>query len=323
MNIGIIMSLVIAVCIVIIFNVISKLIVKQKESGYSVTRRMAQLKDFSQEKVIKNRLESYIAGNMKYEKKKKLNNLLVQSGLKLSTADLYLMSFFTAFGSAIVVGVLLNNHIVALAMLLVGGMLPTQVVRFIRNKRVIKLDSQIASFIRMTVKRYYVTGKLANSIQMTLSDFNGQEPITSEIKKTLSDIEVGASPIEALEEMEKRTQNEYLGLFVSNLQASANIGTEEMKQKLLDGVVAKFDEDIKLASKLKKEISQPVMEGFLMMLIVPATFIMQASSDETFIPFMRDDPMGRVAMAIAVLLMAASAWVIINKVGAPLEKDDE
>lgn len=312
-----------AISLTISVNVIKKLIVKSQERPIYGSRRMMQLNEFTHSNAVKERMNEYIGKNIKYEKRTKLQKLLIQSGLGITVVDFVLISIFTGICLAISLGALLNNMLVFIVGLLIGFYLPTQIIQFIRNRRVMKLDTQIASFIRMTVKRYYITGQLSTSIEMTLSDFGGQEPISTEIKKTILDIEVGSSAIEALEGMEKRTQNEYLKLFTSNLRASADIGTEKMKQRLLDSVIDKFDEDIKLSSKLKKEISSPVMEGFLMMLIVPATFIMQASSDDTYVPFMRNDPMGKMAMAFAVALMFCSAWLLINKVGAPLDKEEK
>lgn len=318
-----ILTLIIAISIVLSLNIISKLIVKPREEYVVKSRRGEQLRKFSHEDIVKQRLNEYISKNVKYEKRNAMNLLLLQSGLNLGMADYYLISAATAIGSAVVFGPITNNAFAGLVMFIVGLFLPSQVIRFIANRRMMKLDGQMASFIRMTVKRYYVTTNLAASIEMTVDDFNGQEPITSEIKKTIADLEVGTPGIEALEGMYERTRNNYLKLFVANLKVASNIGTEEMKQKLLDGVVEKFDDDIKRRSKLKKEINSPVMEGFLMMSIVPATFIMQSNFDETYLPFMREHILGKIALAVAISLVSVSAWLLINKVGAPLDKEEK
>lgn len=318
-----VLILIMAIAIVISINIISKLIVKPKEEYVAQSRRGEQLMKFNQEGIVKQRLDDYVMRSMKYEKRNALKLLLLQSGLNLTIVDFYLISAATAVGGAIIVGPLTNNPIAAIVMFVLGMFLPSQIITFIANRRMMKLDSQVASFIRMTVKRYYVTTNLASSIEMTLDDFQGQEPITSEIKKTIADLEVGTTGVDALEAMYERTQNKYLKLFVANLKVASNIGTEEMKQTLLDGVVEKFDDDIKRKSKLKKEINSPVMEGFLMMTIVPVTFLMQANFDETYIPFMREHIMGQMAFAAAIVLVAVSGWLLINKVGAPLDKEEK
>lgn len=314
--------LVAAISLVVSINIIGKLIIKEKEVIKEESRRLSQLNSFAKSG-LKDSLNEYVYRNIRYEKRNKLQRILMQSGLSLTVADIIILSIISSITLGIILTLAMQNEVLLWVGILCGGMIPWQVVNFIRNRRIIKLDSQVASFIRMTVKRYYVTGQLSASIEMTLDDFKGQEPITSEIKKTISDLEVGTSAIDALDAMEKRTQNQYLKIFVSNLRASTDIGTETMKQRLLDAVIEKFDEDIKLKSELKREISAPVMEGFMLMLIVPATFIMQAVSNEDYLPFMKNEPIGKFAIALAVGLMFTSAWIIINRVGAPLEKEDE
>lgn len=318
-----ILIVIVAIIITISINIISKLIVKPRENDAPISRRGEQLRKFNHESIVKQRLDDYIVGNMKYEKRNKLKLLLLQSGFNLTIVDLYIISAVVAVGGFISVGMLTNNIIAGIVMFGLGLMLPSQVITFVANRRMMKLDSQVAAFIRMTVKRYYVTTNLASSIEMTLDDFQGQEPITTEIKKTIADLKVGTTAIDALEQMYERSKNKYLKLFVANLKVASNIGTEEMKQTLLDSVVEKFDGDIKMKSKLKKEINSPVIEGFLMMTIVPATYIMQASFDETYVPFMREHSLGKMAFAAAILLVALSGWLLINKVGAPLDKEEK
>lgn len=315
-------EIVLAISVVFSMNIIKRLVFKEKEQEVKGSRRMMQLNDFTHRAMVDN-LNSYINQNIEYKKRNKIQKMLLQSGLNMTIADLVIISIASSISLALIMSIPLQNNMLFWVGLICGGMIPGQVIKFIRNRRVMKLDTQIASFIRMTVKRYYVTGQLPGAIEMTLDDFGGQEPITSEIKKTISDLEVGTSAIDALEAMEKRTHNEYLKIFVCNLKASNDIGTESMKQKLLDAVIKKFDKDVKMKSELKRETSSPVMQGFLLMLIVPATFIMQAVSNEEYLPFMINDPMGKLAIAITVALMFTTAWIIINKVGAPLEKEEE
>lgn len=307
---------------VIILNVIKKMIFKEKSYNLKSSRRKGQLSDFTTSR-FKEDLNEYISRNVRYEKRYKYNDLLMQSGTGLTMADLLILSVMSSLGTGIILAVPFKNSMLFLVGLILGVMAPKQIITVIRNRRITKFNTQVTSFIRMTVKRYYVTGQLSTSIELSAEDFEGKEPMISEINKAISEMEVGGSAIEALENMERRTQNQYLKIFTSNLRAATNIGTESMKQKLLDAVIDKFDEDVKINSELKRELNEPVFQGLLMMLIVPATFVINAMSNEEYLSFMINKTIGKMAIAASAALLGVSAWVIINKIGAPLEKDED
>lgn len=323
----ILISIGLILCGIFSVHIISKLIVKDSDNEVKIRkkkgRRFSQLKDFSEANVIKNRLDEYISDKMEYEKRKKAETLLKQSGLSITMIDIYLMGIICGTVLAIMAMLALNNWMAAIALFGVGCIIPKNIVVLIRNKRVAKLDNQVCMFIRMTVKRYYVTNNFIQSMEDSLKDFDGQQPITSELKATLAEIELGTSAVDALESMARRTSNSYMKLFANNYRAAMSIGTYEMNEKLLDSVVDKFDKDIKLRSKMKREISQPVLEGLLMMTIVPATFIMQTYNDPGYFKFMKNEPLGQMAMAGAIVLLGASIWLLVNKVAAPIISDED
>lgn len=323
----ILVSMALILCGVFSVHIISKLIVKDSDTEVKIRkkkgRRFSQLRDFSEANVIKNRLDEYLSDKMEYEKRKKNETLLKQSGLSITMVDIHLMGVILGIVLAIIAMLSLNNKLAAVALFGVGFIIPKNIVVLIRNKRVAKLDNQVCMFIRMTVKRYYVTNNFIQSMEDSLKDFDGQQPITGELKAALAEIELGTPAVDALESMAQRTSNVYMKLFANNYRAAVSIGTYEMNEKLLDSVVEKFDKDIKLRSKMKREISQPVLEGLLMMTIVPATFIMQTYNDPEYFKFMKNEPLGQMAMAGAIVLIGASIWLLVNKVAAPIIEEED
>lgn len=310
---------------VILINITIKLCFKEVSEDTRVNKfdRRSQLKGFGQGSAIKTRIDDYVNHEMKLDDRRKKELLLKQAGSKMTITDLYINSAITAVVCSAIIGVILKNPIAAIAMFVVGINIPKSIVTLKRNSRVNKLDSQVGAFIRMSVKRYYVTNNFIESVEATMLDFDGQQPITGELKQLLSEIELGYPITDALDGMAKRTASPYMKLFANNYKVANNIGTQEMKEKLLDGVINKYEKDIKLKSKLKREIRQPVLEGFLMMLIVPVTFVMQAIYDNTYVDFMINNIMGKVALAGVIVLLGVSMWLLVAKVGAPLIKEED
>lgn len=320
------MALVVAIAItsVLLINIMIKMSFKiSEQEKFNKFDRKKQFKNFSQSSVIKNRIDKYVALEMKYEDRRKKEILLRQAGSNMSISDLYVRSIMTGIVCSVLLGALLKNIVAGIVFFLIGLMLPKNIITLKRNARVNKLDAQIGVFIRTTVKRYYVTNRFVESMEASMQDFDGLEPITSELKQTLSEIELGTSVAEALDNMAVRIQNPYMKLFANNYRVATNIGTQEMKERLLDGVIQKHEKDIKLKSKLKREIKQPMMEGFLMMTVVPITFISQVMSNKDYLEFMIDKWIGKITLAAVILLMSLSVWLLLSRVGAPLVKEDE
>lgn len=317
---------IICICSVIVVNIVAKMLVKDSEDQVRNSKlrgRVEQLREFTENNAIKSKIEDYVTDTVKYDERKKLEQLIKQSGIKIGIADLYIMGIASALGLAVLSYAVLKNIFISFIMIVVGVMLPKQIITLIRNKRVKMLDVQIGTFLRMVIKRYHVLNNFPEAMKLTLGDFVGEEPLCSEIKKTIADIDLGCSVGDALDDMGKRTANKYIKLLANNYKASVDIGTQEMREKLLDAVVKKYDKDYMNKSKLKREINGPVFEGFLIMLIVPAAFLMQASFDSTYVDFMLNNWMGKVSMAAVAMLLSLSSWIIVNKVGAPLDGEDD
>lgn len=313
----------IAIASVLLINVMIKMSFKAPDERVNKFDRKAQFKNFNQGNVIKSRIDEYVNTGMKYEDRRKKEILLRQAGSKMSISDLYIISMLSAAIGSVAVGVLLKNIVAAIVFVIIGYLLPTNIITLKKNARVNKLDAQIGVFMRTTVKRYYVTNRFVESMEASMLDFDGLEPITSELKQTLSEIELGTPVAEALDNMAVRIHSPYMKLFANNYRVATNIGTQEMKERLLDGVLLKYEKDTKLKSKLKREIKQPVLEGFLMMVVVPITFIMQCVYDREYLPFMINKWPGKIALAGVILLMSLTTWLLLSKVGAPLVKEEE
>lgn len=314
----------ISIASALLINTIIKLSFKTpKDDRVNKFDRKSQLKNFTQSNAVKKKIDNYVISDMKYEKRRKKENLLRQSASKMSISDLYVVSILSAIVGGVVVGVALKNIVAAIAFFVIGFLLPTNILTLKKNARMSKLDTQIGVFIRTTVKRYYVTNRFVEAMEASMLDFDGLEPITTELKQTLSEVELGVPVAEALDNMAIRIQNPYMRLFANNFRVATNIGTQEMKERLLDGVLVKYERDTKLKSRLKREIKQPVLEGFLMMSIVPVTFIMQCVNDREYLPFMINEWPGKISVGAVIVLLSLSFWILLGKVGAPLIEEEE
>ena len=201
-----------------------------------------------------------------------------------------------------------------------GFIAPKQIIGMIRNKRVEKLEQQLGPFMNMVIKRYEYTEDFEKAIVNTTKEFFGTEPLYTELSKTVSEISVGVAIPEALDNLALRTGNKYMGLLADYYKIAYNLGTDEVRKKLLNQAYVQYEENRRLRMFLKEQISEPVRDAYMMVLAYPlfcgfGMFFMDGWTD-----FMFKQTLGQIAFTACTGAILAIIVFINKVVGAPLEK---
>lgn len=305
--------------LIVMFVLIFAFHYEKNDSKKLKKRRDAQLSDLFRENSIKKQLESRIVSKSKISKKISQEKLLMQAGLRVSYAEYVVIQFATAILIAIVFGYMMNNIGLAILFTIIGYLVPGQVVAFLRNKRLTKLDNQIGSFMQMIIARYQNSKDFAKSLKTTEKEFRGQEPIYSEIQKTNLEIELGTPVIKAVEAMGERTENKYMKRFAAYYKVAAETGTEEIRATLLNQAFIQYEEERAIKRELKKEIQGPLGEAYIMIGAVPAFALYQSLMSPDYIRFMTQTSMGKIGTTVIVGTLILIAWFANAKLGAPLD----
>ena len=97
------------------------------------------------------------------------------------------------------------------------------------------------------------------------------------------------------------------------------LSTFSAKVELLNQAYQQYQEDIALKRMLKKEISGPVSESYMMVAMTPVFMIWQSLQDPSYLDFMLNDQIGQIGLtAIFVVLLLAVIFINV-KIGGPLE----
>lgn len=306
---------VIIMCLTIIFQ---KIDFKDLKSP-SLKKRKKQSKDVLGENTLKQKTFAYIESKAKITKKYKIETLCLQSGIHISYAEFVIMSLISSILCGMIIGVIMHNPFLAVIFLFMGYSFPYQIFTIVKNKRVIKLESQVGSFMNMSIERYKNTKDMAKSLQLTLSEFKGQEPMYTELKKTISDINVGNPIGDSLDALARRTGNKFIQRFSDYYKIVADVGTEEIRNSLLQQAFKQYNEyeDNKLL--LKKEIAGPKRDSYLLLGCIPGFALYQIAVNKDYLPFMTGTLFGQVGTACICLVFILSLWFINTKIGAPIE----
>lgn len=305
----------IIMCSTIIF---SKLDFSNTKSS-NLKKRKEQSKDVLGENSLRKKTYEYIENKTTATKKYKTETLCLQAGMNTSYPEFVIMSIISAILSAVIIGVIMKNPFLAIMFLFMGYNIPKQVITIIKNKRVEKLDSQVGSFMNMSIERYKNTKDMAKSLQLTLTEFKGQEPMYTELKKTVSDINVGKPVGEALDGLARRTGNKFVQRFADYYKIVADVGTEEIRNSLLPQAFMQYEENRANKLLLKKEISGPKKDAYMLLACIPGFALYQVAVNKDYLPFMTGTLFGQVGTACICLVFILALWFINAKIGAPIE----
>lgn len=271
------------------------------------------------ESAIKRELEKALIENTSVKKKYKIELLCAQAGFKLGYGEYVLSCLFCAIAFPVMIIATLDNLTLAIVMIFVGWMIPGQFISFMRNRRVTILDRQIESFMELFSERYKTVRNPARSMQDCLSDFEGQEPIRYEIKSTLMDIELGMPVIQAMRGMAERTNSTYLGKLVEAVRVSEDIGTDEVRERLINKTLQCHRKRKTRFNTLKQRISGPKKESMILLIAVPGVMLYQVATTDSYIDFMLHTSLGKGGLTFIVVMCILAIWFINKKIGAPLE----
>lgn len=268
---------------------------------------------------LKSQLTGMINEKADVSKKYKLETMCLQAGYDISFGEFKILSVSIAIALTFIMLLIMNNLYLAVIFLFIGYHIPSQYIKHMSNRRVIKMENQVGSFLRIVLERYKTNKDLSKSIVQSLPDFKGHEPFYSELKQTVVDINLGTPCEEALEALSRRTGNKYLLRFSDYYKITANIATHESKLELLNQAFKQFDENRKMKFLLKKEIAGPVREAYIMVCATPIFIIYQFFTTKGYMDFMLHNQIGQIGIAGTVVVLLGAVWFINAKIGAPLD----
>lgn len=289
------------------------------KSDGKLEKRKQQSSNRYRENILRKRLDKLAESRVKYSKRYEIESLCLQAGLKLQFVEYLVISIASSILFAVIMIIVMKNVILGILFLVIGYMVPKQLITFVKNRRVSIMEKQIGSFMLMVLKRYENTKDFKTSLELTMKEFKGEDPLYSEIKLAVMDINLGKPVSEALEQMARRTGNKYMVRLADYYKIASDIGTDEIKKKLLYQAYLQYEENRRGKSMMKRELANVKREAYIMLGAVPMFALFQMNTSDDYIRFMTEEPMGQIGTLVVFIVLAGSVWFINNKISAPLD----
>lgn len=295
------------------------LFIEQRKKD-QVRKRNLQLKSLLRENVLKKKLESYVDGKVKVSKRHEIETLYLQAGIRLNYTEHVMFSSVSSLFCVLFAIFVLNNLLLMILFAIIGYLLPKQIISWAKNIRIEKMEKQIGPFMQMVIKRYEVTKDFSKALELTADEFKGEEPLYKELKQTVLDLRLGMSIVDALQGLARRTGNPFLKRMADYYEVSLQVGTEDVRKKLLNQAYLQYKENQDVKRFMKRELAGVKREAYILTGSIPLFVVWQAMSNPSYVEFMTQTLIGKVGTAVIVSVFFGSLWFVANKISAPLDE---
>lgn len=253
----------------------------------------------------------------------KVETTFAQAGFSISYGTYKIIALSVSIILPILTMAFLHNIFLAFVSCFGGYLMPIQIVRSIRNKRLSKLSKQSGSFLNLITERFKATHDLSSCIISSKEDFKGQEPIYSEILKTEAEMKRGISAIEALRNLSVRINSIYIKQFCEYYPIISQIGINKNTLDIMSEPFKNYEKQRKKNEALEKRIQSNIKDNMIMVYAIPIIIIYQSATNKSYLPFMLDTTVGKIGTTIIVLAVIICVWVLVTKLGAPITDGDD
>lgn len=240
---------------------------------------------------------------------KKFADYLFASGIKLRATEFLTMWICITIIPASILAFMGKSFITILGAGIIGLVIPPFMVRRAKKKRQQLFHKQLGEALVVIVNCIKSGYSFQQSLESVALDM--QPPISNEFSLVLNEIKLGISMEDALAHMVKRTDNPDLGILVSAVVTSSQVGAN--LSEILDNIALTIKDRIKIRDEVQVLTAQGRMSGIVIGLLPVAIVLMMMLVNPDFINSFFTNTLGRILIGIGVV-MEIIGFLVIRKV---------
>lgn len=305
--------LLIAVCVaVIVYNLV--VLLSGNDDKEYLNKRLSRMYHRNEADSVR---DSVLKAKKKKQKKSfgwrlvsdKFEDELIAAGIQISAEEFFRIWILVSLLPPILVILINQNVITALALMVLGLIVPPLVVNQAKKKKAAKLNGQLGNALMI----------MSNSLRAGYSFLQAMEsiakdtpaPLSDEFKIVLREIDIGVSMEDALKHLTARTQNDDVKMLVSAVLISTQVGAN------LADVMDTIANTIRARLEMKDQIQVLTAQGRISGIIVGALpivmFLLLMLINPTYIMSFVESPLG-IAMLVLGVIMELIGFFVINKI---------
>lgn len=239
----------------------------------------------------------------------KLVDYLSTAGVKLNAREFLCSWICSMLIPSILMTVLNINMISVFAAGMIGFAVPPLLVRRSRKKRQELFTKQLGQSLVIMSNSIKSGYSFQQAMQSIADDM--QPPISTEFAKTIREIHYGVSLEEALNHLVERVQNKDLGLLISAVITSAQVGSN--LSEIIDTISVTIKDRAKIRDDVRNMSAQGRISGLIIGLLPVIICLMLMLANPSYVMQFFDDTIGKIMIAIGVVLELIG-FMVINKI---------
>ena len=246
-----------------------------------------------------------IIGSMNFWKK--MSGNLEQADLPLRTAELFYIQIGTALLFGFIMAFMLGHRgLIALAALILGGLVPAIYVRLRAKKRLSLFESQLPETL-ITMAASLKAGHAFNqSVASVVRE--GADPTAKEFSRVVAEIQLGAPSEQALQAMAERMNSYNFGFVVMAVNIQRTVGGS--LADILDMVSDTVRQRQQFERKVKALTAQGRMSAYVLIAMPFLMGLAIFALNPTYMSVLFTTTMGKVMIAGSLVMMAIGSLII-------------
>ena len=300
-------ALLIYLLILLMIKPSGKELVEERLKKYLYTDGISELQD----QLFKENLEKYRKKKNKRLKivSKELSDYLAMSGIKLRASEFIFIWIGCTYLPIVIISLSGASAVTAMGFAVIGFILPPFFVLRVRKKRQHEFNRQLGeSLVIMSncIKSGFTFQQAMESIANDM-----QPPISTEFTSAIREMRFGVSKNDALHHMVDRVQNNDLGLLVSAVMTSEQVGGN--LSEILDIISETIKDRIRIKQEIRVLSAQGRISGIVIGLLPVFIILFLMILNPAYFMSFFEAPIGKIMLGVSVL-MEMIGFLIINKI---------
>jgi tight adherence protein B len=235
-----------------------------------------------------------------------LQQLLVESGLKMTVGTFVLATLVTGGGVAVLVWMVFHVLVAAIAFGLVAAIAPFAYVRFKRTKRLQMFEEQFPEAIDLIARALRAGHALTTGLGMVAEEIPA--PVGEEFKRLYDEQNFGMSLPDAMREMAKRVPVLDARFFVTAVLTQREAGGN--LSEVLDNLSSVMRERFKLKRQIRVASAHGRISAWVLSFLPPALAGVLFLLSPNFMKVLWEDPWGVQLLLVAMTLQLVGSFII-------------
>lgn len=248
---------------------------------------------------------------MRFKWSAKLNDYVLQAGMKTKPAKVILFMAVLGFGSYFVISSFIHYFLASAVLSIVVGLLPLAYIAYMRKRRLGKFEEHFPEALDLLGRAVRAGHAFTTGMEMIAKE--SDEPIGSEFRTTFEEQNFGLPLRDTLLNLTERVPLIDVRFFVTSLMIQKETGGN--LAEILDGLSRVIRDRFRIHREVQTKTAQGKLTAAILIAIPPIMLLALSALNPEYMKVLTEDPAGPTIIGIAATLQIVGSlllWKIIH-----------